>query len=186
MKLSDEPLSLTYVRDLLETDKPALALKALGGGVARRMRDSHHALARAVASGMDQIEASRITGFSQGYISDLTQNDPAFGELLAYYRKETAKDHADLRERLTILALDVSQEVADRLREAPETFSNGDLRQFLTALADRTGHGPSSTVHAEVDIIDHLSYSEQKALAEALEAMNKKMIDVTPNREDAA
>jgi len=186
MLLSDEPVSLTYVRDLLESDKPTVPLKAPGGGQARRMRDSHHALARAVASGMDQVEASRITGFSQGYISDLTNNDPAFGELLAYYRKETDKEHADLRERLTVLALDISQEIADRIREAPETFSNGDLRQFLTALADRTGHGPSSTVHAEVDIIDHLSYSEQKALADALEAMNKKMIDITPKREDAA
>ena len=188
MKLfASDDVSLTYVRDLLETEKPPIIEGHINArSPVRRMRDSHHGLARAIASGMKPVEASRITGFNHHYITELCDHDPAFQELLAFYREEVNKEHADLRERLVTLALDISQEIQDRIRDAPETFSNGDLRQFLTALADRTGHGPSSTVHAEVDIIEHLSYSEQKALAEALEAMNKKMIDITPAQESAA
>jgi hypothetical protein len=139
----------------------------------KKLRDSHHALARALATGMSNIEAGRITGFDNGYISIL-KSDPAFQELLAFYEKHDSVQQADLRERMTLIALDVSQEIRDRLHNEPETFGINELRQLLTNLADRVGYGPSSTVHATVDVTENLSYSDQKALADALREIERR------------
>lgn len=136
----------------------------------KKIRDSHHALARALSSGMSNVEAARITGFDSGYISIL-KADPAFEELLAYYTEHNEVEQANLRDRMTLIALDVSQEIRERLHNSPETFSITELRQLLTNLADRVGFGPSATVHQTMDITENLSYADQRVLADALKAI---------------
>jgi len=151
-------------------DLAMLALEPVKQSSLRKIRDSHHALARTLSSGISNIDASRITGFDSGYIS-IMKADPAFQELLAFYEEHDEVKQADLRERMTLIALDVSAEIRDRLHQDPESFSNGEMRQLLTALADRVGYGPSSTVHQPLDITETLSYDEQHKLLEALKAI---------------
>lgn len=188
--LGAEAVSAVVVRELLEADLEKItpgstASGGSGGESIKRLRDSHHGLARILAGGVSPVEASAITGFSLSNIFTL-KGDPAFQELLSFYENEAATEAIDLRERLKTLALDVSQIIQERLIENPDSFSNAELRQFLATLADRTGVGPSSTVHAEVDIINRLSYTEQreleKQLTERLKSLEGQAIDITPPR----
>ncbi len=157
-------------RTLAPEDLAMLALEPIKQSSLKKIRDSHHALARVLASGISNIDASRITGFDQNYIS-VMKADPAFQELLAFYEEHDEVQQADLRERMTLIALDVSAEIRDRLHSDPESFSHSEMRQLLTNLADRVGFGPSSTVHATVDVTENLSYDEQRKLFEALKAI---------------
>lgn len=161
---------MSIARRLEPEDLAMLELTAVKPTQLKKIRDSHHALARALAGGMANIEAARITGFDAGYISIL-KADPAFQELLAYYGEHNEVEQANLRDRMTLIALDVSQEIRDRLHASPETFTVTELRQLLTNLADRVGYGPSSTVHQTMDITENLSYEDQRLLAEALKAV---------------
>src|SRR6516162_826181 len=132
-------------RELAPEDLAILELEPVKQPALKRIRDSHHALARVLASGITNVEASAITGFDSTYISIL-KNDPSFNELLAYYAEHEAAQQADLRERMVVMALDVGQELRDRVLNAPENIEFNDLRNLFKDLADRTGHGPSQTV----------------------------------------
>src|SRR5206468_2570165 len=88
-------------------------------------------------------EASIVTGYSPSRISIL-QADPAFEELLAFYRANTDAAFAELQDRMATLSLDMVEELRERLESNPESFSNTLLLEGLKSLADRTGHGPTT------------------------------------------
>jgi hypothetical protein len=130
---------------LLETDlgsKPAPIA---------RIRDSHHALARVMAGGVSNAEASAITGYSPSRISIL-KSDPTFKELLEFYRERTEAVFIDVVERLKLLSLDAVQELSDRLHDAGATIKTGDLIEIAKFGADRSGHGPL-TKHLEANLV---------------------------------
>ena len=107
-------LVMEVQRPLQPEDLAMLALEPTKQPSIKKIRDSHHALARTLASGISNIDASRITGFDQTYIS-IMKADPAFQELLSFYEEHDEVKQADLRERMTLIALDVSAEIRDRL-----------------------------------------------------------------------
>jgi len=168
--LEPSGLVMEIQRPLAPEDLAMLQLAPTKQPSLKKIRDSHHALARTLASGISNIDASRITGFDQTYIS-IMKADPAFQELLSFYEDHDEVKQADLRERMTLIALDVSAEIRDRLHNDPDAFSHSEMRQLLTALADRVGFGPSSTVHQTLDITETLSYDEQRKLLDALKAI---------------
>jgi hypothetical protein len=144
-------ISATPGRDLTQADLQALE-GPRGANLPRsiqRLRSSHHALARCLASGMKASQASLITGYTQNRIS-LLQDDPAFQALLADYRAEARDIFADLNERMNNLSLDAIEELHERLVDAPEAFSIGMLLDVVKAFADRTGHGPGQEVKLTV------------------------------------
>ena len=112
-----------FVRELTPSD---LTLLDQPRGVQSRpiskLRDSHHALARALAAGMKPGEASLITGYSLSRISVL-QADPTFRELLEFYRSATDDIYANLHDRMATLSMDAIAELRDRLDENPEEFT---------------------------------------------------------------
>lgn len=141
----------------------------------RRIRDSHHAMARLVAEGRPGTEISALTGFTPSSISIL-KNDPAFAELVAFYRAEQRDAYASLADRMALLSLDTIQELQDRLANAPETFSIDDLQEQVKLLADRTGHGPQSRSDVRVT---HVGFAER--LEEARRrAEGAKLIEHSP------
>ena len=160
-------LVMSISRQLQPEDMATLELSPVKLPSLKRLRDSHHALARVLAAGLSNVDASRITGFESTFISSL-KADPTFQELLAFYAEHNEVEQANLRDRMTLIALDVSAEIRERLHSDPDSFSHSEMRQLLTNLADRVGHGPSSTVHQTVDVTENLSYEDQKILAAAL------------------
>ncbi len=129
---------LAYVRDLNESDAACFGQNV--GAVIRplaRLRNRHHHLARLLAEGIKQVEASAITGYAQSSISILLQ-DPAFQELLEYYSTQKQQIFVDVHERLAAVGMQALEELADRLEEAPEKLSIGQLESLVQTTFDRS------------------------------------------------
>lgn len=106
----------------------------------KKIKETHHRLARLLASGLKPVEVAAITGFTQSRISIL-KNDPAFQELLAHYANTVESKWADMHEQLAGVSLDVLHELRDRLHDSPESMSTDQLMKFLDSMLDRTGYG---------------------------------------------
>lgn len=136
----------------------------------KRLSERHHALARNLASGMSPSEAAVICGYALSRVSIL-QDDPAFQELLAFYRQDVELAYRDLHTRLSGLALDAADELADRLEENPETISVGQLMEVVKLGADRTGFGPQSSstnLNVNVDLASRLQAARERVASRRL------------------
>ncbi len=105
------------VIELTVEDKPPAYDKT----VVKRLRDSHHALARAIASGMPLQAASAATGYSPSRISML-QADPSFRELLDHYRRTKEEAVIDVEARFLYAGLDSLQSYMEQLEDDPESI----------------------------------------------------------------
>lgn len=140
-----KPLNPKVSRELTEADLGALATeKGSKPSALKRLSDRHHALARNLASGMPAGEAAIVCGLSPSRVSIL-QSDPAFLDLLAFYRRETNLVYRDMHEKLAGVASAALDELQERLEEEPEKVSVGQLIEVSKLGADRTGFGPQST-----------------------------------------
>lgn len=131
----------------------------------KSLRESHHALARSLASGVKPAEASIITGYSTSRISIL-QADPAFKELVQFYRENANLAYADLHERMGVLALDAAETLLERLNDDPDSMSSGFLLDLMKTLADRTGHGPqtkSTNVNVNINLASRLEAARRRS-----------------------
>lgn len=129
-------------RELTEADIESLIERphgALGSTTPpiAKIRATHHALARLLAEGRRAVECSAILGYSQSRISIL-QNDPAFQELIEFYRAQVREKYLDHHERLANLGTVALEELQERLEEKPEQFSNRELQGLMDTAFDRT------------------------------------------------
>lgn len=169
--------AVAYVRDLtledLELLKTEKGVKAPG---LKRIRDVHHALARALSSGMSEYEASLVTGYCASRISIL-KDDPSFKELLEFYRKaiedKTATELVDLTKRFLQTATMAQEELQDRLEQDPGSFENDELRKLVETMADRSGHAKPTgkSVTLNVNMAGRLEAARKRveALPETLD-----------------
>lgn len=177
------PLEAQVVRELRGED---LALLAQPGEIQpielKRLSDRHHGLARALASGISEGEAAVMFGYDQSRVSIL-KSSPAFRELLELYRDVKDTEFADMTARLAGLAKDAVLILQDRLEDAPEDISTGQLLQIATMGADRTGHGPTSKQEVNVthNLAARLDAARQRAKAAMIEGTMK---DVTPPEDE--
>lgn len=145
------PLSAEVVRELGEADVYALAAeRGTKPPPLRRISERHHALARAIASGMPDGEAAIVCGYDISRISIL-KGDPAFRELLAFYREERDRAFRSVQDKLAGIASDALDELQTRLEDEPEKLTVGQLLNVITMGTDRTGNGPQSTQNVNVN-----------------------------------
>lgn len=114
-----------------------------------KVRNTHHQAARLLAEGRSVVETAEITGYTPQRISDL-KNDPTFQNLVAHYRDQVQAKWLNVHERLQSLGIAVTEELQERLEEAPEKFTNEELRRWAETLLDRSGNGPSATRNVNV------------------------------------
>lgn len=159
------PINATVVRALEPADLEALGIeKGSRPPALRRLSDRHHALARNLALGMDHRQAAGIAEYSESRISILLA-DPAFCELVEFYRHNEGEFVRDLRNKMAGLALDAAEELALRLEDEPDKFSIGQLQEVVKLGADRTGHGPtqqSVNVNLNVDLAGRLEAARRR------------------------
>ncbi len=138
----------------------------------KKLRERHHSLARMLADGMKDGDAAIACGFSASRVSIL-KGDPAFQELVAFYRERRAERYYDGHKAMAELHLDTVMELTDRLEEKPEDFSLGHLMELAKLTADRTGLGVSTktNVDVRVGLADRLTSARERVL---------RMRDVTP------
>jgi len=119
-----------------------------------RIRDTHHWLARAIASGRRHCEVAAECGYSQSRISILMA-DPTFRELVAHYREQFGtQDMGSIMASRTMmeenfrkflrLQADLADDLAERY-ESGEAIPAGTVLDNVVSLADRLGHGKQQT-----------------------------------------
>jgi hypothetical protein len=165
-----------YARDLTPADLNSPKAQVQTAKPLAKIRDAHHALARVLATGAGEGEASAITGYSPSRISIL-KADPQFQELLEFYRNSTIEGVADFRQRMLNLGLGAVQELTDRLDENPESFSPALLKDIAKDMADRTGHAPAKGPNLEVHINAPLTDRIRAARARVESLAQGKTID---------
>lgn len=158
-------LSAEFVRELEVADLKMPATQVQTAPKIKKIRDSHHALARVLVTAGSEAEASAITGYSPSRISIL-KADPQFQELLEFYRKEGESAVGDLRNRMAGMAMDALQELHERLEEKPEEFGNVLLKDIVKEMADRTGHapqrGPTSVTQVNIGLTERIARARER------------------------
>jgi hypothetical protein len=127
-------LFVDVVRPLTPEDVPMLNMpvkSSLPG--TQTIRHSHHKLAQLIVQGIDQETCSLMTGYAPSVVSNL-QRDPAFQELIAYYRSERQIVFVDVLERMKVLGLSTLDELQHRLELEPEKFSKRELLEMAKLL----------------------------------------------------
>jgi hypothetical protein len=163
-----KPVEATVVRELDATDLVLLdEEKGSRAPPIKRLSERHHALARMLAGGMGSGEAAIVCGYAPSRVSILL-DDPAFRELLSFYREDVTAQYRDLHQRLSGLALDAAEEIASRLEDEPEKIAIGQLLEITKMGADRTGHGPqtsSMNMNVNVDLAGRLEAARKRVAA---------------------
>ena len=102
-----------------------------------------------IAGGMKPGEAAIICRYDASRVSILL-DDPAFQELLSFYRSEVQAQYIDLHAQLAGLSADAAMLLQDQLEADMDRpiderkLSPGALMEVTKLGADRTGHGPQS------------------------------------------
>lgn len=180
MGRATRPLTAVQVRPLDECDLALLGEeKGTKPTPLKRLSERHHALARCLASGMSEGEAAITCGYVGSRVSVL-KADPAFQELLAFYRQGVEGKYLDMHGVLAGLSLDAAVELRERLEadmQADEkTLSTGQLIELTKLGADRTGFGPqSSQVNVNVDLAGRLQAARERV---AMRRLNPPEEDV--------
>lgn len=148
---------VTAVRALGRGDLAALRAPAAKPAL-QKLRDSHHAVARLLASGLTNIDVAARTGYSLTSIVNLKQA-PAMVELIARYRAELNESwhkSADAYHELIYSnQMKAERQICDKLDEADDAGELLPTRELLAIArdaADRTGYGKRSTnVNVNID-----------------------------------
>jgi len=133
------PIDYEVVREINEGDLQALASKNLGSEppALKRITDRHHSLARLLAAGTPEAEAALITGYDISRVSIL-KNSPAFQELLALYRDESKREFVSVLDQMARVGRTALSLLEDRLEDAPDRFTNNELKNLSIETTDRT------------------------------------------------
>lgn len=172
-----QPVVAEVLRELERSDMVLLAQERneVKTPPLKRLTERHHALARAIANGMAPGEAAVFHGYSVSRVSIL-QSDPAFKELLCFYRDAAERPYRDLNNRLAGIAMDAVEELSLRLEDdmqieevKEKKLSVGQLVELTKMGADRTGHGPSNTnLNVNVDLAGRLEAARKRVAARGL------------------
>jgi len=137
-----KPTNLEVVKVLSKEDLAELELPTdYSAPAVKKMRDRHHSIARMIALGIPNTQIGAVLNISSNRISTLISN-PAFAELVSFYRAEAGTEFRDMIARFTDLGLEISGELLSRIDASPESFSAGELRELLKVVADRAGFSP--------------------------------------------
>lgn len=138
----------------------------------KTFRDAHHMMAQMLAIGMTQTETARRLGYSRERVSQIAKS-PAFQELIAQYREERdeiwresirASAYSVMREDILTKS---TRQMLDHLEEAEamgEKLPPKTLLAFHDSMADRTGHGKSTTsINVNLDFAARLERAMERS-----------------------
>lgn len=162
-----QPVLATIVREITEADVVAISTADAGSKPAalKKIRSSHHELAKCLASGMSPGEAALLTGYSLSRVSIL-QSDSTFEELVNSYRGKVNEVYIDAAKRMASLHIDVVEVFHERVLENPDEISDSTLLKAMELTADRTGFGPqkqATQVNVNVDLSARLDRARLRA-----------------------
>lgn len=177
------PIEIHDLRPLSRADLAVLAEPRPPNSI-QNLRDTHHALARAVAAGMTDAEAASVTGYSVGRVNQL-RNDVAFMDLVAQKRSmidaEFAAAGDAVIDYLRGNALKAAKMLSDKLDHADEQgefLPTRDLLGIAELGFDRTGYGKQTkNLNVNVDFAANL----ERARKRTTEARTARVIEASVN-----
>lgn len=141
-----EPIEIGEIRPLSRSDLAVLA-EPRPANALQNLRDNHHRIARAIASGMSNGEVAEFCGISYNRVNIL-RNDPAMTDLIAHYRSIITAEWATTADPvigfLRSNALKAQAMISDKLDSAAENnefLPTRDLLGIAEIGLDRTGYG---------------------------------------------
>lgn len=164
----------TFVREMTPADVQHVLTTAAPRQQLQRIRHTHHLAARLLAEGRSNVEVADIVALSPVRICQL-KNDPAFQELVEHYKTQVNAKYVNFHEKLAGLGMAFVDELAQRLEEEPDKFSNDEVMRALEKLLDRGGFGPKSVREVNLNarsfalsVVETIK-SEHKAAGRVLE-----------------
>ena len=190
--ITKEPL---YIRDLTQEDIASLSKRAAygsqPGALIQKLRAPHHTLARLLAEGKKHPECSVVTGYTVEYIVML-ERDPAFQELVAYYKEQVSAVYLNVHERLANLGAMAMEIIQERMSdpEKVKTMTTGQLREIMNDALDRSsapskvmqGAGGNGQQQGPRAININFVSAPPMANASLPEPSAAVMIDITPDK----
>lgn len=149
------------LKELLEK-RPVVQLQSI--------RDNHHRIARAVASGLPNTTIATLCGISVNRVSILKQ-DPAFNDLVAHYRGMLTAEWTEQIDTVTEFLGSVRTKslamLEDKLCAAEENGEFLPTRELVSMAElglDRTGYGKQSkTFNVNADFASLLEAARQRS-----------------------
>lgn len=127
------------VRSLTEADLEYLRQPSAKDRLLK-IKDSHHNVARLLASGLNLGEVAEATGYSLVRISILSK-DPSVQDLVAHYRamitEEWREAHDELQRSIVQNATKAERMIGDRLDEADANGETLPMRELIALTSDR-------------------------------------------------
>jgi DNA-binding CsgD family transcriptional regulator len=163
------PVEVSAIRVLSRADLKVLSI-ARPINQLQNLRDTHHRIARAVASGLSNGEVAATCGISNNRVSVL-RADPAFAELVAHYRAiltaewaEAADPVADYLRQNALKAQAMLSDKLDHASEQGEFLPTRDLLGIAELGLDRTGYGKvNKNVNINVDFAAKLEQARRRS-----------------------
>lgn len=177
------PLTASVTKELTAKDVKEVGVAQVGVHTTpplKKLRESHHKLARLLAQGYTPHECHLLTGFCKSRISIL-QADPSFIDLVAYYRDLVQDIFVDTVDRMKQLTDDAIGILQERIVEDPDSISDSLALEIITKIGDRAGFSPvskSAVVHLPVD---EFALSQIKSKVRDRESGKVKEITKTEN-----
>lgn len=180
-KLATNPKILA-VRPLTRDDLSVLVEKRPAQGIVKTFRDSHHRIARLVASGIRNDQICLHGGVSITRLCTL-RNDPAFAELVSQYRERVTEkfeeEVSSFFEVATSNMLKAEVMLGDKIDaaiESDEFLPTKDLIAISEGRADRFGYPKQKSVTQTNINVDFASALE----AAARRSGRSNVIDAVP------
>lgn len=131
----------------------------------KAIRNTHHRLAQLLAGGMNETQAAKLCNYSTFRVVQL-KADPAFAELMAYYKAGVDEEFADFVRTAADLSMDFLGLLQQQLDETPEKFTPQVALEAIKVLADRTGNAPTTktlNVNVNANLGDRLRSARERA-----------------------
>jgi hypothetical protein len=154
--LAVRPLTQSDIADLLNPSTLGATTPQI-----KRLRTQHHHLAKLLAQGEKAVAISAITGYSQSRISIL-QNDPAFQELVTYYKSQADQMFLDVHAKLAGLGEAIVEELQERLESDPDEIPINTLLRMGEFALDRSSAPPKSKINSGPQALPSIKISFHK------------------------
>jgi hypothetical protein len=169
-------VSITGIRTLARTDLSLLTEKRPAVTL-QKLRDTHHRVARAIASGLSNSDVAAICGISVNRVS-MYKSDPAMMNLVAHYRATATADwvlSADsFLEIATANMLKAERMLSDELDQHDEEGTRPSVKDLIAIsrdAADRFGYGKmQKNLNVNVDFAAQLEGARKRSRFRVIEA----------------
>lgn len=159
---------ITNIREVTRADLAHLTVKR-EANVVQTLRDNHHRIARAIASGMSNGDVAACCGVSINRVSSY-KSDPSCAELIAHYRSLITAEWVQqdtVIEFMRTNALKAQAMISDKLDDAAERnefLPTRDLLGIAELGLDRTGYGKvNKNINVNVDFAAKLEAARTRA-----------------------